>query len=186
MPDTPKRDNRKYVILAVIVVITLILDQWTKQLVHTDFRWGESRSIIPSFFSLTYVRNTGAAFGLLHRAPAYFRDPFFIIVPVIALFVIGFVLFRLESNQKTTAVALSLIVGGAIGNLIDRLRFGFVVDFMDFYWKDYHWPAFNVADAAIVVGVSLMFLQSFKQGNQYLDPQGGKFGATDPKNSSQG
>lgn len=177
MTDTIQRDNKKYFILLGVVVVVLALDQWTKHLVHRDFRWGESRAILESFFSLTYVRNTGAAFGLLHRAPAYFRDPFFIIVPVIALFVIGFVLFRLDSRQYLTAGALSLIVAGAVGNLIDRLRFGFVIDFLDFYWKDYHWPAFNVADAAIVIGVSLMFLQSFKQGNQYLDPQGGKFGA---------
>ncbi len=184
MSDATKRDHKKYIVLLVVVLVVLVLDQWTKHVVHNEFRWGESRPVLQSFFSLTYVRNTGAAFGLLHRAPAYFRDPFFIIVPVIALFAIGFVLFRLDSRQVTTTVALSLIVGGAIGNLIDRLRFGFVVDFLDFYWKDYHWPAFNVADAAIVVGVSLMFLQSFKQGNQYLDPQGGKFGSAPPKNDT--
>ncbi len=186
MTQASTRNKRKYIILLLVVIVVLIIDQWTKQIVHREFRWGESRPVLPSFFSLTYVRNTGAAFGLLHRAPAYFRDPFFIIVPVIALFVIGFVLFRLDSAQVTTAVALSLIVAGAVGNLIDRLKYGFVIDFLDIYWKDYHWPAFNVADSAIVVGVSLMFLQSFKQGNQYLDPQGGKFGATPPKNSPQG
>ncbi len=172
------RDSRKWFILIGVVLVVLVIDQYTKHIVHSGFRWGESRPIFANFFSLTYVRNTGAAFGLLHRAPAYFRDPFFIIVPVIALFVIGFVLAKLDSKQILTATALSLIVSGAVGNLIDRLRFGFVVDFLDFFWKDYHWPAFNVADAAIVVGVSLMFLQSFKQGNQYLDPQNGKFGAT--------
>lgn len=175
--------NKKYFILIFVVLVILVVDQYTKYLVHNGFRWGESRAIFESFFSLTYVRNTGAAFGLLHRAPEYFREPFFIIVPVIALFVIGFVLAKLDSKQVLTAVALSLIVGGAVGNLIDRIKHGFVIDFLDFFWKDYHWPAFNVADAAIVVGVSLMFIQSFKQGNQYLDPQAGKFGASPKKPS---
>jgi signal peptidase II len=178
-------DKSKYVILTVVTLVLLAVDQWTKHLVHEGFKWGESRPVIDHLFSLTYVRNTGAAFGLFHRAPAWFREPFFIVVPVVALFIIAFVLYRLDSRQKLTVWALSLIVGGAAGNLIDRMRFGFVVDFLDFYWKDYHWPAFNVADAAIVVGVAFMFLQSFKQGNQYLDPQSGKFGATPPANPSR-
>lgn len=183
MSGDENKDKTKYFILIGVVLVLLAVDQWTKYLVHNGFRWGESRTILKGIFSLTYVRNTGAAFGLLHRAPAYFRDPFFIIIPVIALFVIGFVFYRLDNRQKLTAWALALIVGGAIGNLIDRLRFGFVVDFLDFYWKDYHWPAFNIADSGIVVGVALMFLQSFRQGNQYLDSHGGKFGAPPPDGS---
>ncbi|MFM8314551.1 MAG: signal peptidase II, partial [Deltaproteobacteria bacterium] len=98
--------------------------------------------------------------------PAYFRDPFFILVPVLALVIITAVLAKLKSNQKLTGVALSLVMGGAIGNLIDRVRFGYVVDFLDFHWKEiYHWPAFNVADSCIVVGVAYLFIQSFFQEN---------------------
>jgi signal peptidase II len=159
------REFHKYRLLAAIASTVVLLDQWTKYLVHTRFHWGESVNILSSFFALTYVRNSGAAFGLLHRAPPQFRDPFFVIVPIVALTVIFAIYLRLTRDQRLTAWALSLIVGGALGNLIDRLRFGFVIDFLDFHWKEvYHWPAFNVADSCIVVGVSLMFLQSFFPG----------------------
>lgn len=155
----------KYGILAITVILTLVIDQWTKHLVHVSFRWGESVDVIKNIFALTYVRNSGAAFGLMHRAPAWFRDPFFIVVPVAAMIVIAVLFIKLKDDQKGTAWSLSLILGGAVGNLIDRLRFGYVIDFLDFHWKEvYHWPAFNVADSCIVVGVSLMFLQSLLQG----------------------
>ncbi len=153
----------KYWILIGVTTLSIAVDQWTKFLVHSRFRWGESVSLLEPIFSLTYVRNQGAAFGLLHKAPAYFREPFFIIVPVVALFVILLVFFRLKDEQKWTAWALSLILGGAVGNLIDRIRFGYVIDFLDFHWHEiYHWPAFNVADSCIVVGVGIMFIQSFQ------------------------
>lgn len=168
-----QQGKRKYILLLVVAVVILVVDQWTKHLVHHNFRWGESVPVLEPFFSLTYVRNMGAAFGLLHRAPAYFREPFFIVVPVLALFIIGFVYYRLAEHETLTALALSLIVGGAIGNLIDRLRFGYVIDFLDFHWRDfYHWPAFNVADSAIVVGVALMFVQSFRQEGSSLQDSG--------------
>lgn len=159
--------NLKYLILASIFFPVIILDQWTKHVIHTGFRWGESRPIWESFFALTYVRNSGAAFGILHRAPSWFRDPFFLAVSLIALVVIVFLFIRLTLSQKSVIVALSLILGGAVGNLIDRLRFGFVIDFLDFHWKEvYHWPSFNVADSCIVVGVGLLFLNSLKQGKE--------------------
>lgn len=153
----------KYGALLVVSIIVIALDQWTKMLVHHKFVWGQSIPVIKGVFSLTYVRNQGAAFGLLHKAPTEFREPFFILVPVIALFVIVFIMASLPRKDKVSALALSLIFGGAIGNLIDRLRFGWVIDFLDFYWKDYHWPAFNIADSAIVVGVSVMFILSLFQ-----------------------
>lgn len=157
-----KQNPAKYWCLAIVAPSIILLDQWTKHLVHTRFRWGESRNIIQSIFALTYVRNSGAAFGLLHKAPPQFRDPFFMVVPIVALVVIFFIFVRLKQEQRLTALSLSMIVGGAIGNLVDRLRFGYVIDFLDFHWREvYHWPAFNVADSCIVVGVSLMFLQSF-------------------------
>ena len=155
--------KQKYVVLAVTSILVIILDQWTKHLIYSRFSLGESISVINSFFAITYVRNMGAAFGLFHRAPAYFRDPFFIMVPIVALFVISFVFVRLDPRERLTSVALSLIVGGAVGNLVDRLRFGYVVDFLDAHWKEiYHWPAFNVADSCIVIGVALIFIQSFR------------------------
>jgi signal peptidase II len=168
--DTPSNSFAKYWILFLTCTLSLTLDQWTKHQVHNHFRWGESLNLIHPVFALTYVRNSGAAFGLLHRAPSWFRDPFFIIVPVVALFVIFFLFIRLSERQKWTAGALSLILGGAVGNLIDRLRFGFVIDFLDVHWKEfYHWPAFNVADSCIVVGVGILFVQSFFEGQTSVE-----------------
>ena len=156
----------KVLTVVITVFLVIVFDQWTKQLILDRFKWGESISIIESFFAFTYVRNMGAAFGVLHNAPAYFREPFFILVPILAMVIITAVLAKLKPDQKLTAVALSLIMGGAIGNLIDRVRFGYVVDFLDVHWKEvYHWPAFNVADSCIVVGVCYLFFQSFFQDN---------------------
>jgi len=155
----------KYKVFLVVFTVIVALDQWTKHLVHTKFYWGESIPIIDSFFALTYVRNSGAAFGILHRAPATFRDPFFIIVPILVLLIITVIFVRLTQAQRLSAFALSLIYAGAIGNLIDRLRFKYVIDFLDFHWKEvYHWPAFNVADSSIVVGVGFLLLESFFSG----------------------
>lgn len=155
--------RKKYLILGIVTVVSIVVDQITKNAIHTKFRWGESIPIINGLFSLTYVRNSGAAFGMLHAAPSYFREPFFILVPIVAMAIIGFVYYRLKEDQTLTALSLSLIFSGAIGNLIDRLRFGYVIDFLDFYVKDYHWPAFNVADSCIVVGVSILFILSIYQ-----------------------
>lgn len=152
------------------VPLVVISDQWTKQIILNRFQWGESLPVIDDFFALTYVRNMGAAFGILHNAPSYFREPFFILIPILAMIIIFAVLAKLNAKQKLTAVALSLVMGGAIGNLIDRVRFGYVVDFLDFHWKEvYHWPAFNVADSCIVVGVCYLFFQSFFQENPSTD-----------------
>lgn len=151
--------SRKYKILAVVALLVLVLDQYTKNLVLQHFHLGESISIISNYFNLTYIQNTGAAFGLLAQAPAPFRVPFFLIVPLIALAVIVFIFRKLPSDSIKLPIALSLIMSGALGNLIDRIRFGYVVDFLDFHWKyQIHYPAFNVADSAICVGVGIMML----------------------------
>lgn len=151
----------KYRLLLGLGTAVLIVDQWTKSLVHNSFQLGETRELIPPVLALTYVRNRGAAFSLLDGAPPAFRDPFFFIVPIVALSIILYIFRRLRDDQKYTAVALTLVAAGAIGNLLDRVRYHFVVDFIDLHWKSvYHWPRFNVADSCIVVGVSFLFLQS--------------------------
>lgn len=125
------------------------------------FEYGESVVMIRDFFSLTYVRNTGAAFGFLATANPSFRVPFFLIVPIIAMVVLGFLYRDLPQNAKWRATALGLVSGGAIGNLIDRVRLGYVVDFLDFHFKtDYYFPAFNVADSAICIGVGILLLST--------------------------
>ncbi|MBI1862374.1 MAG: signal peptidase II [Deltaproteobacteria bacterium] len=146
-------------------VIILSLDQWTKHLIHSKFVWGQSTSLIPNIFSLTYVRNQGAAFGFLHHAPTWFREPFFLIMPLIVMIFILFLFVRVDTDHiywKLWNFGYSLILTGAVGNLIDRSRLGYVIDFLDFHWKEiYHYPAFNVADSAIVVGVGLLLMLTF-------------------------
>jgi signal peptidase II len=135
----------------------LVLDQVAKALVSAALRLHESRLIIPGFLSLTLVHNTGAAFGILAGESSPLRTACFLVVSLVAMGVVLWLLWRLRPEQKVEAVALSLIFGGAIGNVIDRIRFGKVIDFIDVFYRSYHWPAFNVADAAISVGVFLLF-----------------------------
>ena len=148
----------KFASLFILTPFIIILDQWTKYLVLERFRLGESVPVIDGFFSLTYIRNPGAAFGLFAQAHPGFRIPFFIIVPAVALVVISFIFKKIPPKDIKLSAALSLVIGGAVGNLIDRMRFNYVVDFLDFYWRNYHFPAFNVADSAICVGVGLLML----------------------------
>ena len=152
----------KYLLLATISGAIIALDQLTKIYIHTHFRLGESHNVMSSFFDITYVRNFGAAFGFFASLTRNFREPFFILVPIIALHtVIIFIAFpeRRAYTQKIQITGLSFIFGGAIGNYIDRLRFRYVIDFLDFHWKEiYHWPAFNIADSAIVAGVAILLL----------------------------
>ncbi len=143
-------------------ICVLAFDQVTKQIVIERFHLGESISILEGFFNLTYIRNTGAAFGILADAHPAFRIPFFIAVPLVALGVIFSIFRKLPSHSVFMASALAFVVGGAIGNLIDRIRLGFVVDFLDFHWKfKIHYPAFNVADSAILIGVFMILLDLF-------------------------
>jgi signal peptidase II len=141
----------------------ILLDQATKLLIQQAFRPGESLPVLPGFFSLTYVLNPGAAFGLLAGAAAAFRGPFFIGVSILAIGVICYYHARHVRGQLLPAVGLALILGGAGGNLIDRLRVGMVIDFLDFYLGPYHWPAFNVADSGITVGVGLLLLEMLRE-----------------------
>jgi len=141
----------------------VILDQATKLLVQRAFRLGESLPVLPGVFNLTYVLNPGAAFGLLAGAAAAFRGPFFIAVSVLAIAVICYYHARYARGHPLPTVGLALILGGALGNLIDRLRVGMVIDFLDFYLGAYHWPAFNVADSGITVGVGLLLVEMLRE-----------------------
>jgi signal peptidase II len=136
-------------------LLIAVLDQLTKQLVRLDFAVHESRPVIDGFFSLTYVRNTGAAWGLFGG-----QNTILILLSVVML--AAMVIFRRSFLSRTWEhrLALGLLIGGIVGNLFDRMRLGWVTDFLDFYWKGYHWPAFNIADAAICVGVGLYILSS--------------------------
>ncbi len=146
--------KNKYPWVASIAGLVIVLDQLTKYLVVQRFKLHESMPVIPGFFDLTYVRNPGAAFGILANAQGHWRVVFFITVSLAALAVI-IALIR-TSHDRLPIIAFALIGGGAVGNLIDRVRFGEVVDFIEWYYRSYHWPTFNIADSAITIGVALL------------------------------
>lgn len=158
---------KKYLILMALSGFVICLDQATKLYIHSQFMHGESLSVIQNFFNITYVRNTGAAFGFLRDANETLRTIFFLSVPPIAAIAILFLLRGTPNNDQLQILSLSAIFAGAIGNYIDRLRFGFVVDFLDFhYFGKISWPAFNVADISIVTGIGLMLLLEVKRSKK--------------------
>jgi len=150
---------RKYHI--IIATLVVVLDRLTKWLVSHKISLHDSVDVIPGIFRLTHVQNTGAAFGLFAESPSEFRVAMLILVSVAALAVVSALLWKNGNALNTTAIALSLVFGGALGNLWDRVASGRVIDFLDFYVGSHHWPAFNVADSAIVVGALLLLSEIF-------------------------
>jgi len=146
-------------LVAALAGIVVILDQVVKWLALARLPSGVPRPVIDGFFSLTLIMNPGLAFGMLSAVPPTWRW----VVAVLSLGALGVLaalaVRLLPDGGKPAAIAMGLIFGGAAGNLIDRARFGAVVDFLDFYWRGWHWPAFNVADSAISVGVALLALR---------------------------
>ena len=141
-------------------LVCLCLDLLTKHMVDTHLHYGDKKPIIEGFFYLTHVRNPGAAFGLFATAPAAMRLTFFIGISVLAIGVVLSFFRRLAPGDRLSALALGMILGGALGNLVDRIRYGEVIDFLHFrLWKGYSWPDFNFADSFIVVGVGLLILE---------------------------
>jgi signal peptidase II len=153
-----------YLILVLVSLASLIIDQVTKAYIDRVMDLHQSIPVIRDLFSITYVRNKGAAFGFL--ANTSFRIPFFIFVSIVAVLVILYAYRKLRKDQKLAQVSLAMILSGAVGNLIDRVRLGEVIDFLDVYWKTYHWPAFNVADSAICVGVFLLAIDMLREENR--------------------
>lgn len=145
-------------VLYGIALGIVLVDQATKLVVSRTIRLGTTIPIIPNFVDLSHVLNPGAAFGFLAGQSAAFRNPFFVGISLLAIGLIVYYYHRYLRHTRLPGVALGLILGGAAGNLIDRLRLGVVVDFLDVHLYRYHWPAFNLADAAISVGVGLMLL----------------------------
>jgi signal peptidase II len=143
---------------AWIVAIVVALDQLVKFFVDKAMAPHDTRVIVEGFARLTYVRNRGAAFGILSDADLPYQSVLFTVVSLAALSLIALYAWKLPAPSRLPRVALAFIVGGAIGNLVDRVRLGYVIDFVDVYWGTYHWPAFNVADSAITCGVILLLL----------------------------
>lgn len=166
--------NTKLKIMARVIPLVFLLDQTTKWLIVQKMPLGGSWPVIPGIFDMVHTRNRGAAFGFMANAPESLRGPFFLVVSLVSLTLITLYLIKLKEERPSAFVCLSLILGGALGNLWDRFRLGEVVDFLSFHWYDrvarfqlagysvafrLEWPAFNVADMAISVSVVwLMFL----------------------------
>lgn len=145
-----------------IAAVVIALDQLTKWVALTNLMRHAEIAVAP-FLNFTLVYNRGAAFGFLNDAAGW-QNLFFIGVALVACVVIIFLLYRLEPVQGMVALGLTLILGGAVGNLIDRVLHGHVVDFIDVYYGSWHWPAFNIADSAITIGAVLLILDAFGVG----------------------
>ena len=154
MTDQTRRSGFYLGIAGAIVA----LDQVAKALVDRYFELHESRTIVEGLARLTYVQNRGAAFGILSDADLPYQSLLFSVVSILALGAIAVYAWKLPIASRLPQTALALIMGGAVGNLLDRMRFGYVIDYVDVYWGRHHWPAFNVADSAISVGVALLVL----------------------------
>lgn len=145
-------------------LIVLVLDRVTKWLVEDRIGLHDSIQVIPGFFRLTHVQNRGAAFGLFAESPSEWKVALLVLFSLVALTIVSALLWRNSHELSMTGSALALILGGALGNLWDRVLSGHVVDFLDFYIDSHHWPAFNVADSAIVIGACMLVAEIlFKQ-----------------------
>jgi signal peptidase II len=148
--------KKNLIIFIACAASVIAIDQLTKAVITEKLFMYGTHKVIDGFFNLVYVMNPGAAFGFLSRTPELFRYSFFIGITVLAMLLIIYYLVKSENEKAIITLSLALIFGGAVGNLIDRIRFGAVVDFLDFYIGNWHWPAFNAADSAITVGAALM------------------------------
>uniref|UniRef100_I2Q0S7 Lipoprotein signal peptidase n=1 Tax=Desulfovibrio sp. U5L TaxID=596152 RepID=I2Q0S7_9BACT len=149
-----------YKLAGPIALGLVLLDQATKLWIQNHMVLYTTRPVIPDFFNIVYVLNRGAAFGFLNRSDIAWQTYFFFAATALAVMIIVHLLRMARDDDKLLVMGLGSILGGAVGNLIDRIKTGQVVDFLDFYWKSYHWPAFNVADIAIFLG-SLALLVAF-------------------------
>jgi signal peptidase II len=159
----------------IVAILVTVADQWTKLAVRHGFALGESRAILEGFLSLTFVRNTGAAWGIFGGQNASLTALSIAMLLVMIVFRRSFL-----GDTWEHRLALGLMIGGITGNLLDRLRLGWVTDFLDFYWRDWHWPAFNIADAAICTGVGIYMLSALWLSGHPLHEQRRKAGGAEP------
>jgi signal peptidase II len=151
---------RRYGFVLTVAAIVLALDQVTKWYIRHSVGLYESIVVLDSFFHITHVRNTGGAFSLFASAPSGLRLPFFIGVSVVAVIALLVFVSRVDPRQRLLLFGLGAILGGALGNLVDRMTSGEVTDFLDFHWRGWYWPAFNVADSFITIGVVILVAHS--------------------------
>jgi signal peptidase II len=153
--QSPGPDAGKYVRFAVIAALVIVLDQISKLVVLNTIPLYDSVTVVPGFFHLTHIQNPGGAFGFLARQGALVRNIVFLFASVVALCLIIIFYRNTPSTYRWLGAGFALIFGGAVGNLIDRVRLGRVVDFLDVFIAEYHWPAFNVADSAVTIGIGI-------------------------------
>jgi signal peptidase II len=151
---------RKYGFVLGVAAVVLLLDQVTKWYIRRTVGLYESIVVLDSFFHITHVRNAGGAFSLFAGAPSALRVPFFVLVSSAAVAALLVFIRRVEPSQWLLLFALGAILGGALGNLVDRITSGEVTDFLDFHWRGWYWPAFNVADSFISTGMVILLLYS--------------------------
>lgn len=163
VPCTPDM-GRRYRTIGVIATVVFVLDQLTKLWIQQAIPvWEKGFTVIPGFFDIVHILNRGAAFGFLNRDDIDWQRPFFIAVSIVAVGLIGVLAKSKEDDGPFYVYGLGLILGGALGNLLDRVRLGVVVDFLDFYVADMHWPAFNVADMGICIGAGALLVSFYQQ-----------------------
>lgn len=155
---------KKFLALLILIVVLIVVDQLTKSAIQANFFYGETYKVIPGFFNLAFVKNTGAAFGIGHGGPEWFRQVFFLALPVLFSAWIFYLIIKTLKGPFYLSLAYSLIIAGAVGNLIDRFTLGFVVDMFMFYWirEENHFHVFNVADSCITIAGALLIYDYFK------------------------
>jgi signal peptidase II len=151
--------KRKYWVLFIFLFGVLLLDQLTKSMIVQKLFLYEKVEVIRGFFNIIHVRNTGGAFGIFGGQKGGLGSVLFVVVSLLAIGTIVYLFVKAREDEKVLAFSFTLILSGALGNLIDRIRYGEVIDFLDFHVSTYHWPAFNIADSAICIGIGLMALE---------------------------
>ncbi len=154
---------RSRTVLGLVILAVLALDQATKIFVSSTMTLGESTPMVPGLLHITLVRNSGMAFGLLAAAAIPFKPVLMTLLSIVALGAVAVYAVSSPTSERLSQLALAFILGGAAGNIIDRVRLGYVVDFIDVFYKGSHWPAFNVADSAICAGVGLLLLDTLRR-----------------------
>jgi signal peptidase II len=151
--------KRKYWVLFIFLFGVLLLDQLTKSMIVQKLFLYEKVEVIRGFFNIIHVRNTGGAFGIFGGEKGGLGSVLFVVVSLVAIGAIVYLFVKAREDEKALAFSFTLILSGALGNLIDRIRYGEVIDFLDFHVSTYHWPAFNIADSAICIGIGLLALE---------------------------
>ena len=158
--------RNKYVVLFLVSGFLIVIDQYTKFMVSLHIPLNYSIKVMEGFFNLTHIRNSGVAFGLFASQQSEYKPLMFIIISTIAIMAILVIFHQTPKDKKMVQTGLILIFSGAIGNLIDRSLHGEVIDFVDFFIEGYHFPAFNIADSCITIGVTLMVIDLFCDGSR--------------------